>query len=193
MAPILNESEPRKEGGGRVQSAASLASTWRTFLAWRSANNLVSMFSSRPIRSVLASLVFVVAGVSLSVPLWRIALAPDSGSVDSNSNQPSRGVRDAPDQQPLGPSTGGESVYLAQLVKSLSFSRTTEALDRINARYPTVFRERSLVIRRANSGDEPSAYIGGVGGLRSARDAEQICSQVRAGGDPCDVVNVPNE
>jgi len=82
---------------------------------------------------------------------------------------------------------------MAQLAKSLSFSRTAAALDRVNARYPTLLRERSLVIRRANSGEEPSAYIGGVAGLKSAQDAEQLCSKIRAGGDSCDVVNVPSD
>ena len=81
---------------------------------------------------------------------------------------------------------------MAQLVKSMSFCKTAEALDPINAKYPSLLRERSLVIRRANSGEDPSAYIGGVA-LKSARDAEKICNGIRAGGDSCNVVNVSNE
>jgi len=106
IAPVLNESKPRKERDLRVQSATSLNPAWRTFLAWLLSNNSEAVFPSRPMRSALALLVFVVAGAGLSIPLWRIALAPDSSSLDSN--HPSRGVRDTPNQQAVGPSTGGD-------------------------------------------------------------------------------------
>jgi hypothetical protein len=193
MAPILDEYKSQ-EGELRTNAAASLTPGGWRFLAWERTNSLVGTFSARPMRSVIASLVFIVVGATLSVPLWRMALRPESTNVDSNQNHPSRGAaRDAPGQQPVRPGTGGNTVYMAQLVKGLSFSRTAEALDRINARYPSLFKERSLVIRRASSDEDSSAYIGGVGGLRSERDAEQICNKIRAGGDSCRVVNVPDE
>lgn len=190
IAPILNESKPRKEGDLRVQSAASFKPAWPTSLAWLLSNSSEPVFSSRPMRSVLA-LLFVVAGAGLSIPLWRGPIAPDSN--DLASNRPSRAVRDTLNQQTVDTSAGGDGLYMVQLAKSLSFSRTAEALDRVNAKYSNLFRERSLVIRRANSGDEPNAYIGGVAGIRSVQDAEQVCSKIRAGGDPCEVVKVPND
>jgi hypothetical protein len=82
---------------------------------------------------------------------------------------------------------------MAQVVRSLSYAKAAEALDRINAKYPTLLRDQSRVIRRANSGDDSTGYIGGIGGFESARDAEQICNKIRVGGDLCNVVNVPNE
>lgn len=192
MVPILNESKPQTNRDLRIQSGAILTSTWRRFLAWKQANDLRGTFSSRPIRSALASLVFVVVGATLSFPIWKTALGPDTISVDSDQSHPSRNVpKDAPG--PVGPSTGGGSVYMAQVVKSLSYAKATEALDRINAKYPSLFRDQSRVIRRANSGDDSTGYIGGIGGLGSARDAEQICNKIRAGGDLCNVVNVPHE
>jgi hypothetical protein len=192
MVPILNESKHQNNPDLRIQSEAALTSTWRRLLAWSQTNDLRGTFSSRPIRSALASLVFVVVGATLSFPIWRTALGPDAISVDSGQSHPSRNVpKDAPG--PAGPSTGGGSVYMAQLVKSLSYAKAAEALDRINAKYPSLFRDQSRVIRRANNGDDSTGYIGGLGGLGSARDAEQICSKVRAGGDLCNVVNVPNE
>jgi hypothetical protein len=191
IAPILNESRPRKEGDLRAQSAASLKPARWTSLAWLLSNSSERVFSSRPVRSAFALLVVVVAGTGLSVPLWRIATAPYSASLESN--QTSRGVRDMPDQQAVGSSAGGDRLYMAQLAKSLSFSRTAEVLDRVNARYPALFKERSLVIRRANGGEEPNAYIGCVAGIRSEQDAEQLCSKIRAGGDSCEVVKVTND
>jgi hypothetical protein len=187
MVPILNESKPQANPDLRIQSGATLTSTWRRFLAGNQANDLRRTFSSRPMRSALASLVFVVVGATLSFPIWKTALGPDTISVDSGQSHPSRNVpRDAPGQ-------GGGSVYMAQVVKSLSYSKAAEALGRINAKYPSLFRDQSRVIRRANSGDDSTGYIGGIGGFESARDAEQICNKIRAGGDLCNVVNVPNE
>jgi hypothetical protein len=187
MSPILTKSEYQANRDLRIQSGATLATTWRRFLAWIQANDLRGTFSSRPIRSALASLVFVVVGATLSFPIWRTALGPDAISVDSGQSHPSRNVpKDAPGR-------GGGSVYMAQVVKSLSYAKAAEALDRINAKYPSLFKDQPRVIRRANNGDDSTGYIGGIGGLGSARDAEQICNKIRADGDLCNVVNVPNE
>jgi len=187
MVPILTKSKPQTNRDLRIHSEATLATTWRRFLAWIQANDLRGTLSSRPIRSALASLVFVVVGATLSFPIWRTALGPDTINVDSGQSHPSRNVpKDAPGH-------GGDSVYMAQVVRSLSYAKAAEALDRVNAKYPSLFRDQSRVIRRANSGDDSTGYIGGVGGLGSARDAEQICNEIRAGGDLCNVVNVPNE
>jgi len=187
MVPILNESKHQNNPDLRIQSEAALTSTWRRLLAWSQTNDLRGTFSSRPIRSALASLAFVVVGATLSFPIWRTALGPDTIRVDSGQSHPSRNVPKD------GPGQGGDSVYMAQVVRSLSYSKAAEALDRINAKYPSLFRDQSRVIRRANSGDDSTGYIGGIGGLGSAQDAEQICSKIRAGGDLCNVVNVPNE
>jgi hypothetical protein len=194
MTPVLSKHKHQLNQDLRIQSAASRTSTWRRFLAWDPADNLTRTFFSRPIRSALASLVVVIAGATLIFPLWRIAPGPDSSSIDSDQSHIPRSVpKDLPGQRPVRSSTAGDSVYMAQLTKSFSFSRAAEALDRINAKYPSQFRDQSLMVRRADSGEDPGAYIGGVGGLKSERDAEQICSKVRAGGDPCNVVKVPNE
>ncbi len=187
MVSILTKSESQTDEGLRIHSGATLATTWRRSLAWIQANDLRGTFSSRPIRSALASLVFVVVGATLSFPIWRTALGPDAISVDSGQSHPSRNVpKDAPGH-------GGGSVYMAQVVKSLSYAKAAEVLDRINAKYPSLFKDQPRVIRRANNGDDSTGYIGGIGGLGSARDAEQICNKIRADGDLCNVVNVPNE
>jgi hypothetical protein len=187
MVPILNESKPQTDRDLRVQSVDTRTSTWRRFSAWNQAIDPRGAFYSRPIGAALASLVFVVAGATLSFPIWRTALGPDTISLDSGQSHPSRNVpKDAPGQ-------GGDSVYMAQVVRGLSYSKAAEALDRVNAKYPSLFRDQSRVIRRANSGDDSAGYIGGIGGLGSARHAEQICNKIRAGGDLCNIVNVPNE
>ncbi len=149
MVPILNEFIPQTNPDLRIQSGATLTSTWRRFLAWNQSNDLRRTFSSRPLRSAFASLAFVVVGATLSFPIWKTAVGPETISVDSGQNHPSRNVpRDAPGQRP------GGSVYMAQVVKSLSYSKAAEALDRANAKYPSLFRDQSQVIRRANSGDD---------------------------------------
>src|SRR6266576_5813466 len=138
MTPVLSQHKHQLNQSLRSQSAASRTSTWRRFLAWDLANNLARTFFSRPIRSVLASLVVLISGATLSFPLWRMAPGPDPSVIDSDQIHTPRSVpKDASGQRPVRPSTGGHTVYMAQLVKSMSFSRASEALDRISARYPS--------------------------------------------------------
>jgi hypothetical protein len=190
MAPILDRHQPQSNRDLRIQSAAIPTSTWRRFLAWNPTHSRIS----RPMRSVFASLVFVIAAASLSFPLWRAALGPDSDNVDPHQTQLSRDVpKEESGGKSAASSTDGSSVYVAQLVRSSSFVAAAEALDRINARYPSLLKEQSVMIRKGINGEDQGIYIGGVGGLKFERDAEQLCSRIRARGERCKVVTVPRE
>jgi hypothetical protein len=194
MGPILSRYEAQPNQSLRIQSAEALTWTWRQVLPWNQANNFIlgRMFFSRPMRSALASLVLIIIGATFSFPLWRTALGPDSNIVEPTQNQTRNVSKDESPQKPVASGTG-DSLYIAQVVKSTSFAAAAEALDRINAKHPSLLKDRSLLIHKANSGENPGGYIGGVGGLKSEFDAEELCVKIRASGDPCNVVNVPNQ
>jgi len=193
MAPILRQHGAEESRNPQMQGEIVI-SKWQRFLPWNSVDHLTSSFFSRPARSAFAVLALLVAGATVSVPLWRLTPMSDPGGTDHDESHIPRSVpKDVGRQQSAHPSTVADAVFMAQLTKSYSFSKAAEALDRIKYKYPSVLRDQSLVVRKANSGEDPGAYIGGIGDLKSARDAEQICSTLRAGGDQCNVINVGNE
>lgn len=187
IVPILRQHRIEAARDWQTDSAEVSTSNWRNSMEF-----LIHSLFSRPMRSAFATLI-VVAGATLSVPLWRVTPDQDSNNIRAEQGDMPRSVpKGAIGRGPVKPSTGGDAVYIAQLVNGTNFSKAAEALDLINSRYLSLLREQSLVIRRA-SGEDGGAYIGGVGGLKSAQDAEQLCSRIRAGGDPCHVVIVPKE
>jgi hypothetical protein len=196
MAPILSQYETRPNDSTQqnkpIRSEGSQTSIWRKFIPWGPSDSFSSgsIFFSRPMRSAFASLVLVIAGATLSFPLWRTA--PDSNTVEQPPDRvPSRNV---PKNETAQSSASlGRGDFIAQLAKSPSFAAATEVLDRINAKHPALLKDRSLLVRRADGGENPGAYIVGIGGLKSKSDAEELCVKFRATGDPCNVVNVSNE
>jgi hypothetical protein len=193
MAPILSRHEAEANQDSRIVPAAVARRAWQRILPWDGANNLARVLFSRPMRSGFASL-FLVVGATLSLTLWRTAPQTDSNNVDSGPGHLSRNVpKETSGQKPAAPIGRGDLIYIAQLADGSSFAVVAEALERLKTKYPPLFRDQTLVIRKAESGEVSAAYLGGIGGLTSAQDAEQICSRIRAGGDTCNVVNVPNE
>jgi hypothetical protein len=200
MAPILSQYEAQPGDSARqnerIRSEGKPASIWRKFMPWGPANSfsLGSTLFSRQMQSAVASLVLVIAGATLSFPLWKTALGPDSNTVElSQDRLHSRNVPKNESAQSSVSLGRGDSVYIAQVVKSATFAAASEVLDRINAKHPSLLKDRSLLVRRADGGENPGAYIAAIGGLKSKVDAEELCVRIRATGDPCNVVNVPSE
>jgi hypothetical protein len=194
MAPILSRQEAKANQDSRVVPAAVARGTWQRVLSWDGANNLARVLSLRPMRSGFATLFLVVVGATLSLPLWRTAPQPDTNNADSGPSRLSRNVpKETSGQKAAAPIERSNLIYIAQLADGSSFAVVAEALDRLKTKYSPLFRDQPLVIRKAESGEVSGVYLGGIGGLKSAQDAEQICSRIRAGGDTCNVVNVPSE
>jgi hypothetical protein len=186
--PVLSQTRPNHNSQDR--STSSPASARQKSGVWDLANHLGHVFFSRPTRSVFASLVLIIAGATLSFPLWRATQTNDSSNTDSSQTQSSRNFPKESGHGPIFPTSRGP-VFMAQLVKSSSFAVAAEQLDRINARHAALLKDRSLLIRKANDGVDN--YLGGVSGLKSESDAEELCVRIRAGGDTCSILKVPAE
>jgi hypothetical protein len=200
MAPILSQYDAQPSDSARqnerIQSEEKPTSIWRKFVPWGAPNSfsLNGTLFSWQMRSAFASLALVIAGATLSFPLWKTALGPDSNTVELSQDRiHSRNVPKNESAQSSVSSGRGDSVYIAQLVRSASFAAAAEVLDRINAKHPSLLKDRSRLVRRADGGENPGAYIAAIGGLKSKVDAEELCVRIRATGDPCDVVNVQSE
>jgi hypothetical protein len=84
-------------------------------------------------------------------------------------------------------STVGTTGYFVQISSQRSEAEVQASFRDLQVKFPRALGDREVIVRRAELGQKGIYYRGMVGPFGSAGNADQFCSDLKAGGGQCTV------